>query len=377
MEKYSSEVLTSIKHVSAEEWNEVIAGAATIRHEVLEMYESSKVGNKVGRYFLVRDKNSCLQAVAVAMYIDKASRFGAEGHVFGRFAFKHHVFRNLLRPAILCGLLGHGSPVYVRSKENETLWVKRVIDVIGAYAQKHNYSIGFSSVLSNQKTLINELRAHKYLQAYSLPEAKATITWNDKESYLLYLRSLNKNYHKTAKFEMRRFIKSNISIAEWDGNNISEIHNLLKKHHNERNDVKFEFTAEDIVKLNIKLGNDFKIYTAKRKDILVGVIILLKSEEIAWAWKIGVDHVADKNCFTYFNIAYYFLLSSSLVSNIKTIWYGNAALYAKIKRGCKIEFTYFYYKPAKIYWKPTYYVLFLFQRFWYQKKFSPYIEACK
>jgi len=372
---YSSEVVNTIKDISPEEWNEVIAAASTIRHEVLELEESDTTIENRARYFLLRDERKCLQAVAIAISVDKSSEYGAEGLVLGRFAQRLRVFKNCLRPALICGLLGHGSPVYVRQGENQKLWIKRILTAMETYVEKHKYSIGFSSVLSEQTGLMEELNTRGYCGAYSLPEAKIIITWEDEVSYLEKLRLANKKHYKTAKSEINRFRKAGISIAEWDGQDIQAIHQLLKKHHDERNKLKFRILPEYLIKLKDKLGDDCKIYTAKKGAELVGAIILLKKDGDAWAWRVGIDHVADKNSFTYFNIAYYYLLSNAKEINLNTIWYGNAALYAKIRRGCKVNFTYFYYKPRILHWKLILSVLFVLQRFWYQKKFTSYIDA--
>lgn len=375
MMSYSSEILTSIKDVTPEEWNEVVARAPTIRQEVLSLEESNTAREDRVRYFLLRDEHNCLQAVSIAICVDNNSEYGTEGFVFGRFAKKLRVIQNLFRPALICGLLGHGAPVCVRPGKNQSIWLKRVLNVMESYAGSNHYSIGFIHALPEQLILIKELHDRGYLKAYGLPEAKISITWKDEDSYLKMLRQISKKYYRSARSEINKFRKAGISISEWDGVDALEIFNLLQTHHDERNEIKLAMFPESIVELKNKLGEECKIYTAKRENVLVGVAIFLKKGEFSWAWKVGIDHAADGNSFTYFYLVYYYFLSEAPKFNLKKIWYGNAALYAKIRRGCEVDFTYFYYKPKNKSWNLILCVLFMLQRLWYRKKFSSYINT--
>lgn len=375
MEEYRSEIVCSINSVNSVEWNEVIADAASISYEVLEFSESNTMHGDKARYFLLRDQNQCLQAVSVALCISKDSEYGVEGILFGRLLKRLRVFKNILRPTLICGLVGHGAPVKVRPGENETLWISRTLDVMENYARHHQHSIGFSRILSEQKKLIKELENRDYCHAYSLPEARISINWYNESSYLKNLRSINKSFYKCAKKEINRFQKSGTSIQEWEGGDAQALTNLLKKHHNERNQIKSEIHAESLSDLKFKLKDDCKVYLAKKEKIIIGVAILLKKGRSGRAWKIGVDHIADDNNFTYFNLAYYKILIDAPSLNLKSIWYGPAALQAKIRRGCEVELTDFYYKPRLIYWAPIYFVLFALQRLWYKHKFSAFLSG--
>ncbi len=375
MKTYYSEVIRSIGEVGSMEWNQVIDEAVSISHEVFEFAEcNSTYGDKV-RYFLLRDKNQCLSAVSIALCIDKESEFGVEGVMFGRLVERVRFLNNSLRPALICGLVGHGAPVMTWPGENQAFWVERVLDVMEIYAKEHKYSIGFAGILSEQKTLNNALERRGYCHAYGLPETKIKVEWHDEDFYLKSIRNINKNYYKCAKKEINRFRKSGISIQKWNGNNAQAVSNLLKDHHNERNKLKSEITPESLLDLKFKLKDNCQIYLAIKEEEIIGVAVLLKKGSTARAWKIGVDHIADENSFTYFNLAYYHLLSNAPKFNLKTVWYGNAALNAKIRRGCKVDCTDFYYKPKEMHWKLIFYILFALQRYWYHKKFSSYLNS--
>jgi predicted N-acyltransferase len=374
VEAYHSEIVSSINNVNSVEWNQVISDAASISYEVLEFSESNAMHGSKARYFLLRDQYQCLQAVSIALCISKDSEYGVEGALFGRLLEKLRVFKNCLRPALICGLVGHGAPVKVRSGENEALWISRILDVMETYARGHQYSIGFSRILSEQEKLIKELVNRGYCHAYGLPEAKISINWNDESSYLKNLRSINKNYYKCAKKEINRFRKSGASIQEWEGGDAKALTDLLKKHHNERNQIKSEIHPESLSDLKFKLKDNCKVYLAKKEKKIIGVAILLKKGRSGRAWIIGVDHIGDDNKFTYFNLAYYNILIDAPSLNLKSIWYGPAALQAKIRRGCEVELTEFYYKPRLISLVPIYFILLTLQRFWYKHKFSDFMS---
>lgn len=370
MESYYSEVVSSISEVGSAEWNQVIDEAASISHEVFEFAECNSIYGNKARYFLLRDKNQCLHAVSIALCIDKESELGVEGTMFGRLSERARILKNCLRPALICGLVGHGAPVMVRPGENQALWVERVLDVMEAYAKEQKCSIGFAGLLSEQKYLSAELDRRGYCNACGLPETKIRIDWHDEITYLKSVKKINKKYYKCAKKEINRFRKSGISIQEWDGNNAKAVTSLLKDHHNQRNKIKSEISPESLLDLKIKLEDNCKIYLAIKEEKIIGVAVLLKKGSTARAWKIGIDHMADNNNFTYFNLAYYNILIDAFNLKLKLIWYGQAALNAKIRRGCEVESTKLYYKPRVMIYTPVYLILFAFQRAWYKYKFS-------
>ncbi len=371
---YRSIVVSSIDDVSFEEWNQIISDTISVSHEVLKFSETNSLHSDKARYFLLRDDNECLQAISIALFIHKDSKFGVEGSIFGRLLERLFVFKNSLRPALICGLVGHGAPVFVRPGEDQKLWVRRMLDVMENYALDHKSSIGFSRLLSVQQTLSNELKRRKYCHAYGLPEAKININWHDEASYLKNLQSINKSYYKSAKKEINRFRKSGITIQGWDGENAQDVAELIEEHFNERNSIKTTITPESLSELKFKLKDSCIVYLAIKEEKIIGVAILLKKGDSARAWKVGVDHKADNNNFTYFNLAYYNLLADAVNSNLNLVWYGAGVLDAKLRRGCMVELTDFYYKPRRVLLVPVYSILFAIQRAWYGYKFSKLVE---
>jgi hypothetical protein len=97
--------------------------------------------------------------------------------------------------------------------------------------------------------------------------------------------------------------------------------------------------------------------------------MLIRRYENAMVWLIGVDHEADSNNFSYFNLTYFHPCSEFPHMGIRKAHYGNAAQYAKFRRGCDIEEIKFFLKPAAFLLGPLLRPIFRLQRYLFRRKF--------
>ncbi len=373
MASFTCEVIETIKDIAPKEWDKVVGDSIAIRHSILNCYEASSIYKNNHRYFLLFDEEKNLQAVAVTLLVNNKFDLGYENLILGRLTKTAPILRNCFRPVLICGLIrGPGAPIVVCSKIEQAKWESIILDAMEEYSSLHKLSIAFSNLLNEQENLFKELKERSYYHALCAPEAIIKITWKDQESYLKYLRSISKNYHKCAKKEIARFRKSGMTITEWDGRNERSIYNLLKDHHYRKNSYKYDLPSNFLSILRSETNEFFCIYVAKKESKIVGVFIVLIGEKVAISWKIGIDHDLDEGGRSYFNLNFYNFLIQAPALNIEKIYYGNGVLNAKKRRGCEIEFTHFFYKPKNFLWVPIVRILFLIQKIWYQRKFLPY-----
>ena len=62
---------------------------------------------------------------------------------------------------------------------------------------------------------------------------------------------------------------------------------------------------------------------------------------------VGIDYSADECGFAYFNLVYYAPIRLAVSYQLNSITYGNAAYEAKIRRGCRAEQSFVYWRPRR------------------------------
>ena len=376
MTDFSCQVLGSIRTVAEQDWNRAIGTAIGVSHAVLSCYESGGHRADQLRYVVLRDDDG-IEAVAVALLVPPRDR-GLGQMVLGRLARITQRFASHFCPALICGLLrGPGAPVLVRPGKPTAIWLPRILDALEAYAAEQRVAIGFYGIEPEQAELAGELHERGYASGYGLPDARIAVTWRDEAEYLKALRAKSKNAYSGAKAEMTRFRRSGIVVEEWDGERETELYDLLRTHHEERNIVPFEMPAGFLSLLRQKLGRDLLVCVARRGQVVVGVVLVLMRKTQGWLWKVGIDHADDAGSFTYFNLTFYHIFAQAPALGIERIYCGNAALFAKSRRGCRIEMTGFMYKPRAAWSTPFVRLLFRQQRAWYRRKFAPYLSSAR
>jgi hypothetical protein len=213
------------------------------------------------------------------------------------------------------------------------------------YARSLKMQMAYVADWSAPSPLSRELRRRKYLKGVDLPVSRLDVTWSDLDGYFNVLRARKGEYGTKAISEIRRFRKSGIEISRWRSGNSAELFDLLRTHNEERSPGSFAYGPGFLDDLVAELGDDCVVYVARREETLIGVCLILRRGGAAQTWLVGIDHAADGNNFTYFNLTFYHPCAEFPALGVRHAHYGNAVQYAKYRRGCDVVEANFYVKP--------------------------------
>jgi predicted N-acyltransferase len=170
--------------------------------------------------------------------------------------------------------------------------------------------------------------------------------------------------------EINRNKKAGVTIRKVKDLNEQEnrLYDLLNGNCIKHNKTSLPFQENFLSQLKKNLGDDLVIYRSIKNNRISGMGIMLRSGDTGYLPFVGVDHHLSQNDATFFNILFYRPITDAITENIKILYYGNAMYDMKIRRGCKIEKAFFFYKPCHPLFKPASSLWFYLHQFWYQKK---------
>lgn len=375
-EKIETEVFTSIEQIPRESWDCVAGDAISINHTMLLCREKYYKGSGEPRYFWVRSSNSTV-AVSVALICKQTDEAWLNERIFGRLATVVGPIARSLERTLVCGKIpGPGAAIVTRRDADQQRWIRIICEAMEDYARSMSLHMSFTDVLPWESYLLSELQRRGYLQGIDRPIATLNITWSDRDSYLEALKRRKKKYAATAKTEIRRFHASGIVISRWAGTESAELYQLLRRHGEARNASGFPFRSDMLDYLFTHMGDDCIVYIARKRVALIGVCVIIRRGEKARTWLTGIDHAADANNFTYFNLVYYHPFSEFPALGIRQAYYGNAVQYAKFRRGCDIVKAQFFLKPLPGVRALLLRPLFAIHRVLLRRKYAPLIDRC-
>ena len=364
------DVFDSIERITRESWDAVAGDSVGINYALLLCRERNSTGTIRPRYFLVRSSDESM-AVSVAVIASAADEAPLTPRLFGRRARRIGSIFKSIDCALVCGRIpGPGAAVMVRRDTDEQRWVRIICGAMEEYARAHDLTMAYASVLPEQSSVLGELRRRKYLCGIDRPIATLDVTWQDTQSYLETLRrSRGKNYVHTTKSEIRRFRKSGARVSRFAGSDYAEVFDLLHRHNTRKNARDLVFRQGILEDLATQLGDDCIVYVAHKVEVLIGVVVFVCRDNTARAWLIGIDHDADAKSFCYFNLCYYYPCGQFPALGIRKIFFGNAAQYAKYRRGCDIVETRFLVRTTPGWLNLVLRPLFALQRIFFRRKY--------
>lgn len=169
--------------------------------------------------------------------------------------------------------------------------------------------------------MIGALRERGYLETEIHPTTRLEIEWSDFDGYVEHLRAQSGNAAQNARYERRRNRKSGVCIRQLPNpvDAYATMYCLFRDHYRHKNG----------------------------REPLEGPQFLPRLQEA-----LGEDHLAD----------------AAAALGLKTLLYGNSALDAKRRRGCRVVANHLFYRPHRRFVRVAAKPYFSIHRAWYRRK---------
>lgn len=368
------QIIDTIHQIDREEWDSVAGENIFESYGWLKTFEHNYIGDQKPRYFLLREEGRLI-AVA-ACYITRPSErvFNSDDTLLGRFKLYASKMGISFLPALICspwGVFGaHFSfAKHLDSNQAESA-ATELIQSIENFAYNHQLPILFHNVMDHEISLLRSLNERRYSRAETFPVCYLDVEWSSFEDYLTSVKRISKGNAKMIRREINKNRSEGVVIQQLEtADGFQEhLYDLVNRNYLNHNGKPFPYRKAYFKSLKENLGTDAVIYTATKKNKLIGVTVCFREKKSSYLSYIGVDHDSAGNDFTYFNLAYYHPIRDAILDRIERMYYGQALYSVKTRRGCKISNTYTFYKPyrkiSQIAVKPWFWLLSL----WYRKK---------
>jgi predicted N-acyltransferase len=347
----SAEVLKveDVREINAESWRRIAADRPLLRLELLRTY-AEEPGRGVLIYSLA-DQDGIVCAAVVETRNGVATAAGLEVLLFGRA-------RALASAIGLCGRrcvgiaspAGQDSGVVLRAAPDaeRRAGLERFLAGLESLADRSGMGVAFYAVREDEEPLYGLLCERGYLRGKAPSGTVLPVQWRSFEEYCAVLASRSKRIGGTVRSERRRSREAGVVIRRTASSveMARALYPLANDHYRYKNNCELPYSAGYLERLLPRLGDNLLLLEAERKGKRCGMLGLVISGSAGSASFLGLDIADLPNDFTYFNLTYYALADYAADLGLTAIHFGNGAYDAKLRRGCVIQPTRFFCRPA-------------------------------
>jgi predicted N-acyltransferase len=366
-------VAESVTQLPESDWASLALGRPALRVEVLKAITRAATRPLPLQVFLLEGEVGLAAAAVCEPVTTLGAHNSLERLLFGRAARMVRAIGASLQPVLLFKApLGPGSAVLLRqvNPAEQHRLAQRLLEGIEARAAKQRFGIAFIGIPGDDELLPAALRDRGYLETEIQPTTQLDIEWTDFDGYVQHLRQRSKNAAQTARKERARNQESGVRIRQIQHEtvDVQALSRLSREHYRHKNGREPLEDPEFLPHLAAMLGDDLVVFEAVRDGERVAMMGLVRSGTVGWLSWLGFETRDRPNDFTYYNLAFYQLADSAAALGIKTLLYGNSALKAKAKRGCRVTASHLFYRPHRRFFRLAAKPFFSLHRAWYRKK---------
>jgi predicted N-acyltransferase len=366
-------VADSVTQLPESDWASLALGRPALRVEVLKAITQAATRPLPLQVFLLEGETGLAAAAVCEPVTTLEAHNSLEGLLFGRAARMVRATGASLQPVLLFKApLGAGSAVLLRNvnpAEQHRL-AHELLDGIEARAAEQMFGVAFFGIPGDDALLSAALRDRGYLETEIQPTTRLDIEWTDFDGYVKHLRRRSRNAAQTARKERARNQQSGVHIRQIQNQAVAvrELARLARDHYRHKNGREPLEDREFLPNLAAMLGDDLLMFEAARDGQRVAMLGLVRSGTVGWVSWLGFETRDRPNDFTYYNLGFYELADSAAALGIKTLLYGNSALKAKLKRGCRLTASHLFYRPHQRFFRLAAKPFFSLHRAWYRRK---------
>jgi len=227
--------------------------------------------------------------------------------------------------------------------------VDLLLNDIEMRARRQGCGIAFSDLTPEADgPLASALQARGYLATHGLPMSQLLVEWDDLDGYIAHLAGRSPRAARTVRYELRHNRQSGIEIRQLptELKYAQMLDSWSRNHCQRKNGIELPYDANVLARLVAESPEDLLIFEAHRAGERLGMLGVVRCEEVGWAAWIGLLDQEGRGAFTYFNLVFYHLAAHAASLGIRRLLYGTLAYEAKRIRGCEILPGTTYYRPC-------------------------------
>ena len=342
----------SVSAIDPRQWSQLDGLSGFFGHGWLKTVERHIIGSYAPRYIVAYSQEQPVGAVILDLVNDVDRENGIVRRVFGGKRLLRHTFGKCLVPNLVAGTpFGYGGQFLIDSSLG-TEQRSRVAQELLSASETLSASLGaplwFSNVLANDTLLMDTLRGAGYLSSRYLPLAEIAIEWDSFDEYVATLRKQHKNIAKDIRRERNRCRSAGVTLEEpaaLDDRDKSFVE-LANQTYSKHGDLAFPYAVGFFSSLKRELDHDLLVCNAQKDGKILGFVTMISDGHTAWAGSYGLDYTDSASAFVYFNLVLQWPVRKAIELGLKNVVLGRGHYELKLRRGCTLNDTHFFYKPS-------------------------------
>jgi predicted N-acyltransferase len=333
----------SIAEIGPREWDELAQGDIPASHGWLRLVEETALTPLRCRCLLARE-GSTLQAAIFFWRQDRSDKqTSLDVILYGRLSRLSGLLGLTVLPAFVAGQIsGWQRTILFRddlSEDDRRGLLSRMLPLLETAASSVRHTLCFRGITPDNTEMAEEFSLRNYLCTPDLPVCYLDIEWQAFDDYLRSLRKCHPRTEKNIRHEINLFNRSGVTIDRLDdpAGVCNRLHAVVDVHYRRLNGRPFPFRPEFFVELKSRLGDKALVYTARRKDKIIGVLVMLRNDTEAFLPIIGIDTEDVRKDSIYFNLAFNRPIREAIEAGLDRIWFGRLVYSTKIRRGCRLS----------------------------------------
>ena len=316
-------------------------GAFGLDPRLLRTLQSSAVDGGNRRYLLYEPESGPAVVATAVLLEPPAARNPVASVLLGRFFGRLPASQDWLLPMLVLRAETTMDAPYCTDVQQagRQAALDGLLAAAEAYAEEHGWSIALDSVPADDAAMSAVCDGRGYLRTLARPTAELRIEWNSWEDYLKSAARHSKRAATNIRTELNRARREGLEIAEWRASETPEadLYRLVVDHELRLNGRESMFRPGLFSRLSQALGGDFKVFVATCGRRVQGVMAFARSGGRGYATYPGLLDEKERVASAYFNLMYYRPIQLAIELGLHSIAFGNAALEAKIRRGCSVR----------------------------------------
>lgn len=316
-------------------------GALGLDPRLLRTLQSNVTDGANRRYFVYEPEPGPAVVASAVLLEPSAARNPVASVLLGRFFGRLPASQDWLLPMVVLRAETTMDAPYCTdaAQPGRRAALGGLLAALEEYADEHGCSIALDSVPADDAAMSAACAERGYLRTLARPTAEMRIEWNSWEDYLKSAARHSKRAATNIRTELNRARREGLEIAEWRATETpeAELHRLVVEHELRLNGRESLIRPGLFGSLAEALGGDFKVFVATCGGRLQGVMAFARSGGRGYATYPGLLEESERVGSAYFNLMYYRPIQLAIELGLHSIAFGNAALEAKIRRGCSVR----------------------------------------
>ena len=316
-------------------------GALGLDPRFLSALQSNVVDGANRRYFVYEPEFGPAVIAAAVLLEPAAARNPVASILLGRLFGVLPASQDWMLPMLLLRAGTTMDTPYLAdaAQAGRTSALRGLLAALEECAERRGWSLALDSVPADDPAMSAACAERGYLRTLARPTAEMRIEWDSWGGYLKSAARHSKRAATNIRTELNRAGRDGLAITEWRPAETpeSELHRLVVEHEWRLNQRESQFRPGLFTGLLEALGDDFRVFVARCGGRLQGVMTFARSGDRGYVSYPGLLHEGERAGSVYFNLMYYHPVRLAIGLGLRSLAFGNAALEAKIRRGCRVR----------------------------------------